>query len=248
MSPWFESYSQPITSWVGHPPAQDSERTVTQTPLLLDTSSSPLDARVWPWLALDRRGSQVMPLKSPHLQPLQPPESLCPDMCPALRLFSLPSSRSWAQPCQVLLGSLSFSICKMGVVTTHRVRGWGNAQPRAWCRASHYCALTGPLVPCPGHSRCYSACHRLCGGSGAVMCPRSPPGERAGFLVLAQTSISPMSLQEAGSCRSPWYGRRMREGTRAGPPTRWARTGCTRSCWYRVSGLAWGWAVGEAQV
>lgn len=64
-----------------------------------------------------------MPLKSPHLQPVQPPESLCPDMCPALCLFSLPSSRSWAQPCQVLLGSLSFSICKMGVVTAHRVRG-----------------------------------------------------------------------------------------------------------------------------
>ena len=124
------------------PPTQDPERTVTLTPLLLDTSSSPLDARVWPWLALDHRGSQVTPLKSPHLQPLQPPESLCPDMCPALCLFSLPSSRSWAQPCQVLLGSLSFSICKMGAVTAR-----GNAQPRAWHRASHYCALPDPLDP-----------------------------------------------------------------------------------------------------
>lgn len=61
-----------------------------------------------------------------------------------------------------------------------------------------------------------------------MVCPRSLLEEGAGLVSSAQAPV-PLSLQEAGSCRSPWYAQRMLGGTRARPPTRWARTGCTMS-------------------
>lgn len=82
-----------------------------------------------------------------------------------------------------------------------------------------------PTRPRPGWGRRTLSLSQMRRGSEVI---RVPSRGQSGLLALAQASV-PVSPQGAGSCRSPWYVQRMPGGTRARPPTRWARTGCTTS-------------------